>query len=132
ATGGDAALGGDDFDRTIAGWIQEQSGAVADADYGALLRVARQAKHALSEAEHTPVCWCDWQGVLDRDTLYACIEPLIDKTLRACRRVLRGADLEPADISDVVLVGGATRSPRVQEKVAAFFERQPLCSLDPD
>ena len=132
ATGGDAALGGDDFDRAIAGWIQEQSGAVADADYGALLRVARQAKHALTEAANTEVCWGDWRGMLDRDTLHALIDPLIEKTLRACRRVLRDAELEPVDISDVVLVGGATRSPRVQEKVAAFFDRQPLCSLDPE
>lgn len=132
ATGGDAALGGDDFDRAIAGWIQEQCGEVGDADYGSLLRVARQAKHRLSEQERTQLGWGEWQGELDRDTLHQLVDPLVERTLRACRRVLRDAELEAGAVSDVVLVGGATRLPRIRERVKEFFGREPLCSLDPD
>lgn len=133
ATGGNAALGGDDFDRAIAHWVQEQMQAkLSDRDYGRLLRVCRTAKHRLSDANSTVLQWGDWQAVLDRSTYFALIDPLIDSTLQACRRVLRDAGLAITDISDVVMVGGATRSPRVQEKVSAFFGRPLLSSIDPD
>lgn len=132
ATGGNTALGGDDFDRAIANWILQQSGTSAGPDYMQLLRLARRCKHQLSEAHSVALSWGDWQGELDQATLYSLVDPLIDKTLLACRRALRDADLDPAAVSDVVLVGGATRAPRVREKVSALFGRELLCSLDPD
>jgi molecular chaperone HscA len=133
ATGGNAALGGDDFDRAIAHWVQQQLQVkLSDRDYGRLLRICRAAKHRLSDASSTMLQWGDWQAELDRSTYFALIDPLIDSTLQACRRVLRDAGLGINDISDVVMVGGATRSPRVQEKVSAFFGRPLLASIDPD
>lgn len=133
ATGGNAALGGDDFDRAIAGWVLEQMQAtLSDRDYGRLLRVCRAAKHQLSDQATALLQWDGWQAELDRSTYFALIDPLIDSTLQACRRVLRDAGLGINDISDVVMVGGATRSLRVQEKVSAFFGRPLLASIDPD
>lgn len=135
ATGGNAALGGDDFDRAIAAWIQSQcpaAGNLPDRDYARLLRSCRAAKHALGTMHEVQISWDGWQGRLDRSIYDGLIDPLIDSTLQACRRVLRDAGLGVADVTDVVLVGGATRSPRVQEKVSAMFGRELLCSIDPD
>jgi molecular chaperone HscA len=134
ATGGNAALGGDDFDRAIAAWVLEQAAAErpSERDYAALLRSCRAAKHQLTTAESVTLQWGAWQGQLDRATYHTLVDALIERTLQVCRRVLRDADLRPDDISDVVMVGGATRSPRIQEKVAAFFGRELLASIDPD
>jgi molecular chaperone HscA len=132
ATGGNAALGGDDFDRAIADWILQQSGADTDLDYAGLMRLARSVKHQLSEQENVSISWQNWQGELDQSTYFALVDPLVDTTIMACRRVMRDARLQIEDVSDVVMVGGATRSPRLQEKVSAFFGRPLLCSLDPE
>jgi molecular chaperone HscA len=133
ATGGNAALGGDDFDRAIAGWVLEQvPHKPSDRDYGRLLRACRAAKHVLSEQATVVLQWEDWQAELDRATYFSLIDPLIDSTLQACRRVLRDAGLGLGDITDVVMVGGATRAPRVQGKVSAFFGRELLASIDPE
>jgi molecular chaperone HscA len=133
ATGGNAALGGDDFDRAIAGWVLEQlQHRPDDRDYVRLLRVCRTAKHSLSHQPSVVLQWAGWQGELDLSTYFGLIDPLIDNSLQACRRVLRDAGLALSDISDVVMVGGATRSPRVQEKVSALFARPLLCSIDPE
>ncbi|HTQ99971.1 MAG TPA: Fe-S protein assembly chaperone HscA [Candidatus Acidoferrum sp.] len=134
AIGGNSALGGDDFDRAIVDWLLRQSGRSApDADtLRQLLRKTRAAKHALTTADSSVVELDDWRGTLTRDTLHGLIDAYIDTTLRACRRVLKDAQLEAADITDVVLVGGSTRTPRVQQKVKEFFGREPLCSIDPD
>ncbi|MDR0781894.1 MAG: Fe-S protein assembly chaperone HscA [Pseudomonadales bacterium] len=135
ATGGDAALGGDDFDRAIALWLLQAAGIAqtpALQEWRALLAVARTAKHGLTTAAQVPVAYAAWQGVLTRETYYSLVDGLIDTTLRACKRVLRDAQVQAGELSNVVLVGGATRSPRVQEKVAAFFGRAPLCSIDPE
>lgn len=131
ATGGNSALGGDDFDRAIADWLLQQAGQQAT-DYPALMAQARAAKHALTTAEVTSISLGDWQGEFTRADLHTLIDGFIDSTIAACRRVLRDAKLTTDDITDVVLVGGSTRTPRVQEKVRAFFGREPLCSLDPD
>ncbi len=135
ATGGDSALGGDDFDHAIAGWIVQQAGLSSDLDPGTqrrLLQSACAAKEALSAAERVEVSHGDWSGVLERSTFQALIAPLVARSLKACRRALRDADVEPADIRAVVMVGGSTRVPYVREAVGELFDCAPLTDIDPD
>ena len=135
ATGGDSALGGDDFDHAIAGWIVQQAGLSSDLDPGTqrrLLQSACAAKEALSAAERVEVSHGDWSGVLERSTFQELIAPLVARSLKACRRALRDAEVEPADISAVVMVGGSTRVPYVREAVGELFECTPLTDIDPD
>lgn len=135
ATGGDSALGGDDFDHAIANWIVEQAGLTADLDPGTqrhLLQLACAAKEALSDVPVVPLGYGDWEGELTRERFEALIEPLVARSLKACRRALRDAGLEPQEISAVVMVGGSTRVPRVRQAVAELFDRQPLTDIDPD
>ncbi len=135
ATGGDSALGGDDFDHAIAGWIVQQAGLSSDLDPGTqrrLLQSACAAKEALSAAERVEVSHGDWSGVLDRSTFQDLIAPLVVRSLKACRRALRDADVEPADIRAVVMVGGSTRVPYVREAVGELFDCAPLTDIDPD
>ena len=135
ATGGDSALGGDDFDYAIAGWIVQQAGLSSDLDPGTqrrLLQSACAAKEALSAAERVEVSHGDWSGVLDRSTFQELIAPLVARSLKACRRALRDADVEPADIRAVVMVGGSTRVPYVREAVGELFDCTPLTDIDPD
>jgi molecular chaperone HscA len=135
ATGGNAALGGDDFDRAIANWILNEAQVTTELstpEYQQLMLLARELKHSLTESVSTSVQFNDWTGTLSRDTYYRLVDGLIDETIRACRRVLRDARIDIRDISEVVMVGGATRSPRVREKVSAFFQKELLASIDPD
>jgi molecular chaperone HscA len=133
ATGGDTALGGDDFDRTIMQWIKTESKIEIKQNHLAELSTcARNAKHDLSETDAVEVNFADWSGELDIGKYYQFIDPLIDRTIKACRRVLRDASMSIEDITDVVMVGGSTRSPRVQEKVQDFFKQPLLNELDPD
>jgi len=135
STGGDSALGGDDFDRILAQWIAEQAG--LNEDLGAyeqrqLLIEARKAKELLSEQVQVKISVAGWSGVLDRNQLNTLIDPLIDKTLRSCKRALRDAGLKSNDVANVVMVGGSTRTLRVREKVADEFGQEPLVNIDPD
>ena len=135
ATGGDSALGGDDFDHAIAGWIVQQAGLSSDLDPGTqrrLLQGACAAKEALSAAERVEVSHGDWSGVLERSTFQELIAPLVARSLKACRRALRDAEVEPAEIAAVVMVGGSTRVPYVREAVGELFECTPLTDIDPD
>ncbi len=140
ATGGDSALGGDDMDRAVADWILAQTGRDGTAgprELRAVLAAARAAKEALTGAGETGVevaleDGSVWRGRLDRDRFEAWIDPLVDRSLRACRRALRDAGLAPEEVDGVVLVGGATRVPRVRARVAEFFGREPLADIDPD
>ena len=135
STGGDTALGGDDFDRAIAGWIAEQAGLGTDLDVStqrALLDRACAAKEALAVEESVALQYGDWRGELDRAGMAALLDPLIDKTLRACKRALRDADLGADEIGEVVLVGGSTRTLRVRERVENYFGRVPHADIDPD
>ncbi|OBS10638.1 Fe-S protein assembly chaperone HscA [Acidihalobacter prosperus] len=140
ATGGDSALGGDDFDREIAAWIMAEAGLGGDADHRTMRRLMREAcaaKEALTEVESVGITLDlgderHWQGHLTREQLDTLLDPLIQKTLAACRRALRDAGVEREAIGDVVMVGGSTRVPRVRERVASFFGRAPRVDIDPD
>ncbi len=135
ATGGDTALGGDDFDHAVAGWILEQADASADLDPGAqraLLKIACDAKEQLTNAESVELAYGGWSGVLTRNQFHELIDPMIARSLKSCRRALRDSSLEAEEVSAVVMVGGSTRVPRVREKVGEMFGRQPLTDIDPD
>ena len=140
ATGGDSALGGDDFDHRIARWIMDQAGISDAADHQTLRRLVRDAcaaKEALTLAERVPVRaqLADgriWSGELDRKTFNNLVDPLIRKTLTACRRALRDAGLGADEVQELVLVGGSTRVPRVRELAGELFATQPLVDIDPD
>jgi molecular chaperone HscA len=126
ATGGDTALGGDDFDHAIAGWIIEQAGLSADLDPAtqrALLQTACAAKEALTDADVVSVSHGAWQGELTRAAFDAMIEPMVARSLKACRRAVRDSGVELEEVSAVVMVGGSTRVPRVREAVGALFGR---------
>ena len=135
ATGGDSALGGDDFDHAIAGWMIEQAGLSADLDPGtqrALLQAACAAKEALTDASSVTVAFGEWSAELTREAFDALIEPMVARSLKACRRAVRDANIEIEDVQAVVMVGGSTRVPRVREAVAGMFGREPLTDIDPD
>jgi len=135
ATGGDSALGGDDFDHAIAGWIIREAGLSADLDPGTqrtLLQSACAAKEALTAEVAVSLSHGEWQGELSREHFIALIEPLVARSLKACRRAVRDAGIELADVEAVVMVGGSTRVPYVRQAVAELFARQPLTDIDPD
>ncbi|WP_057402253.1 Fe-S protein assembly chaperone HscA [Pseudomonas amygdali] len=135
ATGGDTALGGDDFDHAIANWIVTDAGLSADIDPSAqrsLLQAACSAKEALTDAESVEVAYGDWRGTLTREALNTLIEPMVARSLKACRRAVRDTGIELEEVEAVVMVGGSTRVPRVREAVAELFGRQPLTQIDPD
>lgn len=135
ATGGDTALGGDDFDHAIASWIVQSAGLSSDLDPSAqrrLLETACTAKEALTDAEVVSVSYEGWQAELTRAAFDALIEPMIARSLKACRRAVRDSGIELEEVSAVVMVGGSTRVPRVRTAVGELFGRQPLTDIDPD
>jgi molecular chaperone HscA len=136
ATGGDTALGGDDIDQAIAQWVLAQSSLnqeqLSPQQLRSLLQKAKTAKEQLSESNVVDFSFEQWSGQLTREQFNTLVDPLIDKTLKACRRALRDVRLKAGDLHSVVLVGGSTRVPRVRERVADMFGRQPLTSVDPD
>ncbi|MBL1378653.1 Fe-S protein assembly chaperone HscA [Zobellella iuensis] len=134
ATGGDSALGGDDFDHALADWIQGQAGIgeLTPTQQRNLLDAACAAKQGLTDSDSVTVGWEGWQGELSRTEFEALILPWVNKTLAACRRALKDAGVTTAEVLQVVMVGGSTRVPLVRERVGEFFAREPLTSLDPD
>ncbi|MGN4935019.1 Fe-S protein assembly chaperone HscA [Aeromonas rivipollensis] len=135
ATGGDSALGGDDFDHLLADWIKAQAGLSGQLDARTqreLLDVAAAVKHGLTDADRVPYTFAGWQGEVSRSQFDELIMPLVKRTLLACRRALRDAGLEQVEVLEVVMVGGSTRVPLVREQVGEFFQRTPLTSIDPD
>ncbi len=135
ATGGDTALGGDDFDHAVADWILQQAGVSEDLAPGEqreLLKIACDAKERLSMDETVQVAYAGWAGELHRETFDALIEPLIARSLRSCRRAVRDSGVELDEITAVVMVGGSTRVPKVRSSVGQLFGREPLTDIDPD
>ncbi|BBS16730.1 Fe-S protein assembly chaperone HscA [Aeromonas caviae] len=135
ATGGDSALGGDDFDHLLADWLKEQAGLSGQLDARTqreLLDAAASIKHGLTDADAVVCAFAGWQGTVTRSQFDELIQPLVKRTLQACRRALRDAGLEQEEVLEVVMVGGSTRVPLVRERVGEFFGRTPLTSIDPD
>lgn len=135
ATGGDSALGGDDFDHAIAGWMVQQAGVSADLDPAQqrlLLEAACAAKEVLTDSATASLSYAGWTGQLSREQFDALIEPMLARSLKACRRAVRDAGIELEEIEAVVMVGGSTRVPRVRQAVAELFAREPLTDIDPD
>jgi len=138
ATGGDSALGGDDYDAALADWVLAQTGTLLanPSDKGAARVAARQCKEALTASE-TAAFNADLSSAsvhfdVKLSDFDAATAPLTARSLAVVRRVLRDARLTPAEIKGVVMVGGATRMPQVQRAVADFFGQQPLTNLNPD
>lgn len=117
ATGGDTALGGDDMDHALAAWMSFEVGRQD-------LVEARRIKEALSAQETV--------AEVDRSTFNRLIEPLVERMIAACTQALADAKLAATDLDAVILVGGATRTPLVRERVEAFFGQPPLTDIDPD
>lgn len=138
ATGGDSALGGDDYDRALADWLLTESGLTADSpeDRALIQAEARQAKEALSSEDIVTAEVDLSSGALDlslnREQFEAATAALTARTLQAVRKTLRDAGLAKDDIQGVVMVGGSTRMPQVQAAVADFFGKAPLTNLNPD
>jgi molecular chaperone HscA len=134
ATGGDAALGGDDFDAALADWVLAQSGRQANTPHEqrALLVAARAAKEALSDSQTVTLDSGAVTQIVTRAQLDALCKPLIDRTLVAVKRVLRDGGVTRADVQGVVMVGGSTRMLAVRTAVGELFGREPLINLNPD
>ncbi len=135
ATGGDSALGGDDFDHLLADYLMEQAGLEAPLSAEknrALLNIATATKIAFSKQDSVEVDVFGWKGTVTREQFEDLIRPLVKKTLMSCRRALKDADVEAEEVLEVVMVGGSTRTLLVREMVGEFFGRTPLTSINPD
>ena len=134
ATGGDTALGGDDFDLVLADWIIEQSAVKPenDSQYRELIELANHIKVELTHVTEAKIQYHNWLGNITRDQFNELIQPLVKRSLLACRRALKDAGVEAEEVREVVMVGGSTRVPYVREQVGEFFQKQPLTSIDPD
>ncbi|MGL6203564.1 MAG: Fe-S protein assembly chaperone HscA [Giesbergeria sp.] len=138
ATGGDSALGGDDYDAALAAWVLAQTGRQVQsaADKAAVRAAARACKEALSAIEMIAFS-ADLAGVgvqfdVKQSDFDALTAPLTARSMAAVRRTLRDAGLQPEEVQGVVMVGGSTRMPQVRRAVAQFFGREPLTNLNPD
>ena len=134
ATGGDTALGGDDFDLVLADWIIEQSTVKPenDSQYRELIELANHVKVELTNVTEAKIQYRNWLGNINREQFNELIQPLVKRSLLACRRALKDAGVETEEVNEVVMVGGSTRVPYVREQVGEFFQKQPLTSIDPD
>ncbi|MCH4293721.1 Fe-S protein assembly chaperone HscA [Shewanella sp. 3B26] len=138
ATGGDSALGGDDFDHLLANHLAAQWG--LDGDSGELGRKlmieARRVKEALTDADATEARLSfngqEYACEVSRETFDGLISALVKKTIAACRRSLRDAGIDASEVLETVMVGGSTRVPLVRSEVEKFFGKLPLTSIDPD
>jgi len=140
ATGGDSALGGDDLDQAVVRWMMDSAGIDKSDDYHLMRRVMTEAcaaKEKLTKEDQVMVSidlpdGSSWKEELTREAFNTLIEPLVKKTLLACRRTLRDAGISKDEINEVVMVGGSTRVPLVRQKIGEFFAREPRVDIDPD
>ncbi|MGO2405587.1 MAG: Fe-S protein assembly chaperone HscA [Vibrio litoralis] len=135
ATGGDSALGGDDFNDLLLDYFKQQVGQLdklSAEQHRVLLDAATQAKIGLSDNEQVNVEVLGQTITLTREQFNDIIQPLVKKTLLSCRRALKDADVTAEDVSEIVMVGGSTRTPLVRTMVGEFFGRTPLTSINPD
>ena len=134
ATGGDTALGGDDFDHLLADWIVAQTGVQPQNEQQKrhLLELAIQTKIALTDQLTTTIDYQNHQLKVSRTQFNDLIQPLVKRSLMACRRALKDASITAEEVREVVMVGGSTRVPYVREQVGEFFQRNPLTTIDPD
>jgi molecular chaperone DnaK len=137
STNGDTHLGGDDFDHAIMTVAAKEMGVdlTPTKDAGLLQHLrdaAEKTKIALSAADTVTFTVPGFTRTFTRTELESLLAPFIDRTLEKCRKALRDADLSPADVNEVVLVGGSTRIPYVRKRVAEFFGRTPHTDLNPD
>lgn len=140
ATGGNSALGGDDMDRQIMGWLLTQAG-LSPKDLTAQQRthIARQAeayKQALTHEDSVEVALdianAQWQGRITSEDLVQIVEPITRRTLSTCEQVMRDANIDMSQLDEIIMVGGSTRMPVIQKAVAEFFDKAPLSYLNPD
>ncbi|MGI2147234.1 Fe-S protein assembly chaperone HscA [Shewanella baltica] len=139
ATGGDSALGGDDFDNLLQAHMQ-QVWQLSDIDSQLsrqLLIESRRVKEALTDAAETEAKVILADGteltqIVTKAEFDAMIAALVKKTIASCRRTLRDAGVTTDEVLETVMVGGSTRVPLVREQVEAFFGKPPLTSIDPD
>lgn len=140
ATGGDSALGGDDFDHRIVDWVKDQAslqGELSPEDKRSLLVAARAAKEALTANESTDIDLTLTNGIvihvtLTRDIFKSLTAALVEKTIDTLRFVMKDAKLEQSEIQGLVLVGGSTRMPVVREAVKDYLGFDPLDNINPD
>jgi molecular chaperone HscA len=138
STGGDSALGGDDMDRAIATdmlcFLGLDPSTAPPTVVAVVLDAARSAKHALTDANAVELTLPgkDVAYTLTRRQFEEWIQPLLERTGKACRRALRDANLSTAEVDGVILVGGSTRVPSVRQYVASIFGKTPLSDIDPD
>jgi molecular chaperone DnaK len=149
ATNGDTFLGGEDFDKRVIDFLvdefQKEQGIDLRKDHLALQRLkdsAERAKIELSSSQQTeinlPYVTADASGPkhlnikLTRAKLESLVDDLIKKTIEPCRIAMKDAGVSPSDIGEVILVGGQTRMPKVQQAVADFFGKEPRKDVNPD
>jgi len=140
STGGDSALGGDDFDVALSDYLIEQAGLTRPLSPSLerqLMQQACYAKEQLTTQESVEVVLTlvddqSWSTTLTKETFENLISPLVKKTLRACRRSLKDAQISIDEVLEVVMVGGSTRVPLVRLEVEKYFNKKPLTSIDPD
>src|SRR5271154_3862554 len=144
STNGDTHLGGDDIDNLLQAFVHEQilqSDEIDFSPHGELAQELRKVlieiKHQLSESESATLRFPLPNGSVyvhefTRGALDALIHPVVDRTMGPVKQALSDAKLKPAEIEEVVLVGGATRTPLIRRTVQEFFDRKPHTELNPD
>ncbi|AUZ04370.1 MULTISPECIES: Fe-S protein assembly chaperone HscA [Vitreoscilla] len=139
ATGGNSALGGDDFDHRLYTWLLEQKDLndLAEQDAQLLLSLIRAAKQELTDSETATLRAVlsdghEVQATLAREHFHALTQDLVAQTIEPVKQALRDADVHKSDINGIIMVGGSTRMPHVQQAVADFFGQAPLNNLNPD
>jgi|LULP01.1.fsa_nt_gb molecular chaperone HscA len=138
ATGGHTAMGGDDIDRLLVKFLKSkfEIAELSNQQHAQLVQIAKSAKETLTTETQVDIQFKieeqNYQITLTQAELATVIQPVADRTLQVCQRVLRDAKLKVDDVNAIILVGGSTRSMAIQDAVAKFFEQTPLCSINPD